>query len=46
MDQGHQPDLVILDIDLSGEMTGIDLAGLFKREGNIPFIFLTALADS
>jgi DNA-binding LytR/AlgR family response regulator len=41
-----QPDLVILDIDLSGEMTGIELAGVLKKEGNIPFIFLTALADS
>lgn len=39
------PDLVILDIDLSGEMTGIDLATKLKQEGNIPFIFLTALAD-
>ena len=41
-----QPDLVILDIDLSGEMTGIELASALKKEGNIPFIFLTALADS
>ncbi len=40
-----QPDLVILDIDLSGEMTGIDLARLLKQEGTAPFIFLTALAD-
>lgn len=40
------PDLVILDIDLSGEMTGIELAAQLKKEGNTPFIFLTALADS
>ncbi len=40
------PDLVILDIDLSGEMTGIEMATLLKKEGNTPFIFLTALADS
>lgn len=40
------PDLVILDIDLSGEMTGIELASQLKKDGNIPFIFLTALADS
>ncbi len=40
------PDLVILDIDLAGEMTGIELAKQLKLEGNIPFIFLTALADS
>ena len=41
-----QPDLIILDIDLAGEMTGIELATQLKKEGNIPFIFLTALADS
>jgi CheY-like chemotaxis protein len=40
------PDLVILDIDLSGEMSGIELASQLKKTGNIPFIFLTALADS
>ncbi|MEO6733650.1 MAG: LytTR family transcriptional regulator DNA-binding domain-containing protein [Ferruginibacter sp.] len=40
------PDLVILDIDLAGEMTGIELAAQLKKDGNIPFIFLTALADS
>ena len=39
------PDLVMLDIDLSGEMTGIDLATILKKEGKIPFIFLTALAN-
>ena len=41
-----QPDLVILDIDLAGEMTGIDLARKLKHEGTTPFIFLTALADT
>lgn len=41
-----KPDLVILDIDLSGEVTGIDVAGKLKQEGSIPFIFLTALADT
>jgi DNA-binding LytR/AlgR family response regulator len=40
------PDLVILDIALSGEMTGIELATQLKKDGNIPFIFLTALADT
>lgn len=41
-----KPDLVILDIDLSGELSGIDVAKRLKQEGNIPFIFLTALADA
>ncbi len=33
------PDLVILDIDLAGEMTGIDLASELKKNAAIPFIF-------
>lgn len=41
-----QPDLVLLDIDLSGELSGIDVAKRLKEETTIPFIFLTALADS
>ena len=41
-----QPDLVILDIDISGEKNGIELATQLKSEGKTPFIFLTALADS
>ena len=40
-----KPDLVILDIDLSGEMSGIDVATKLN-ELKIPFIFLTALADT
>ncbi len=40
------PDLVILDIDLSGEMNGIELASELKKKGLTPFIFLTALADT
>ena len=34
-----QPDLVILDIDLSGEMTGIDLAKQLKKQ-NWPSLML------
>ena len=41
-----QPDIVLLDIDLSGELSGIDVAKRLKEETSIPFVFLTALADS
>lgn len=34
-----QPDLVLLDIDLSGEQTGIDIGRKLKEETTIPFIF-------
>ena len=38
-------DLVMLDINLEGEMTGIDLATFIDRELGIPFIFLTSYSD-
>lgn len=37
-------DLVILDIDLAGELTGLDIAR-FLHQLHIPFLFLTAQAD-
>ena len=40
-----QPDLVLLDIGLSGDMTGIDTARQLKQQFKVPYIFLTALAD-
>lgn len=39
-----KPDLILLDIDLAGNMTGIDVAEKLKPTG-IPFIFMTAMAD-
>lgn len=41
----HRPDLVILDIQLSGKKDGIDLAWKIKEDFDIPFIFLTSNAD-
>jgi DNA-binding LytR/AlgR family response regulator len=42
----HQPPhLVLLDIGLAGDLSGIDVARQLKEE-KIPFVFLTALADS
>lgn len=41
-----KPDIILLDIGLSGEMTGIDTAREIKKQYQLPFVFLTALADS
>ncbi len=41
----HHPDLVLMDIMLKGEMSGIDAADVVRKEMNIPVIFLTAYAD-
>ena len=41
----QKPDLMILDIQLSGKKDGIDLALKIKHDHDIPFIFLTANSD-
>lgn len=43
--ENQKPDLVILDIQLSGKKDGIDLAWKIKENYDIPFIFLTSNAD-
>jgi len=39
-------DLVMLDINLSGELSGLDLAETLDLEYDIPFIFLTSYSDN
>lgn len=42
----HQrPDLLLLDINLSGKKDGIDVAEWVNEHAQIPFIFLTAFSD-
>lgn len=43
--QQTPPDIVLLDINLKGEMDGVELAHLLNEEASIPIIFLTANAD-
>ncbi|MBL4624154.1 MAG: response regulator [Flavobacteriales bacterium] len=40
-----KPDLVLMDIMLKGQMSGIDAAGVIKDRHSIPVIYLTAYAD-
>ncbi|NYB51883.1 MAG: PAS domain-containing protein [Methanobacteriaceae archaeon] len=40
-----QPDLVLMDILLKGDMTGIDAAREIKSKMEIPIIYLTAYSD-
>ncbi len=40
-----KPDLVLLDIQLKGDMTGIDVAEALRKEMDVPIIYLTANAD-
>lgn len=39
------PDLVLLDIQLSGKKDGIDVAEMINESYSVPFIFLTANSD-
>ena len=41
----HTPDIILLDINLKGDMDGIQLAQLIKREYGTPIIFVTANND-
>ncbi|MDT7830457.1 response regulator [Pricia sp. S334] len=41
----HTPDVLLLDIGLSGGWSGIELAGIIKEKHQIPFVFLTGNSD-
>lgn len=41
----HQPELIFMDINLRGEIDGIDAARLIRLKLNIPIIFVTAYGD-
>lgn len=40
-----QPDMVVADIMIKGDMDGIEMIGHLKKRMDIPFIFLTSLSD-
>ena len=40
------PDIILLDIMIRGTKDGIELAGEIRKKYNIPFIFLTSIADT
>lgn len=41
----NDPDLILLDIQLKGKKSGLDVAAEIQKLKNIPFIFTTAFAD-
>ncbi len=42
----EKPDLVLMDIMLSGPISGIEAAEVIKNKFHIPIVYLTALTDS
>ena len=45
MAKKESPDLILMDVKISGEIDGIETADLLQKESNIPVIFLTGNAD-
>lgn len=43
--ESHHPDVAVLDIQLSGRKSGIDLAETINTDYNFPFIFLSSNTD-
>jgi len=43
--KNKRPDLVLLDINLQGEKTGIDLGKILERQYKIPFLYVTEHDD-
>ena len=41
----NKPDLVLMDIMLAGDISGIDASARIKKDYDIPVVFLTAYAD-
>ncbi len=41
----HSPDIILMDVMLKGEMTGIDTAYVIHKEFDIPIVYLTAFSD-
>ena len=41
-----KPDLILMDIMLEGDMTGIEAANMIRSNMNIPVIFITAYSDA
>lgn len=43
--ENHQVDILLIDISLHGQKTGIELAAVINERFHLPFVFLTSLAN-
>lgn len=43
--QSTQPDLILLDINISGSFTGVDFAERVRKNNPIPIIYITSIRD-
>lgn len=42
----QNPDLILMDIRIEGNLDGIELAKVIKRKAEVPIIFITSFSDS
>ncbi len=40
-----EADLILLDINIKGTLSGIDLAKIIRKKYNVPFVYLTSFSD-
>ena len=43
--ENELPDIILMDINLKGDLDGVDIVHLIQKKQNIPIIYLTANAD-
>lgn len=43
--QKTKPDIILMDINIKGEIDGIEVAARVNETGNVPIVFLSALSD-
>jgi len=43
--ESNKPDLILMDIMLTGDIDGIEVSSIIKKKYDIPVVFLTAYAD-
>ncbi len=41
----HQPDIILMDVKIKGNIDGIDVAHILKNKSNVPIIFITSNTD-
>jgi len=41
-----RPDIVLMDIELAGEMDGVQAADIIRKKYHIPVIYITAICDT
>ncbi|MBU2515363.1 response regulator [bacterium] len=42
----EKPDIILMDINLQGEMDGIEAAGIIRNQFDLPVVYLTAYVDA